>query len=55
MSKTLTLSCHKVVEIMFLGRVPWVPEVFFSVSWEGKKTFGNGGQLIDCAAPIGFK
>ena len=32
-----------------------VPDVSFSVSWDGKKTSGNGGQLTDRAAPIGFK
>ena len=35
--------------------LPRVPDVFSSVSWEGKKKSGNGGQLTDCAAPIGFK
>ena len=35
--------------------LPRVPEAFFSVSWERKKTSGNGGQLTDRAAPIGFK
>ena len=25
----------------------WVPEVFFSVSWEGKETSGNGGSESD--------
>ena len=35
--------------------LPRVPEVFFSVSLEGKKTTGKGGQLTDRAAPIGFK
>ena len=37
------------------GLLPRVPEVFFSVSWEGKKTSGNGDQLTDRATPIGLK
>ena len=37
------------------AEVPRVSEVFFSVSWEGKKTSGNAGQLTDRAAPMGFK
>ena len=32
--------------------LPWVPEVFFSVSFEGKKTSGNGGQLTDGAVTV---
>ena len=28
---------------------------FFSVSWKGKKTSSNGGQLTDRATPIEFK
>ena len=45
-------SGSMILSLIFL---PWVSDVFFSVSWEVKKTSGNSGQLTDRAAPIGFK
>ena len=43
-----------IVGTFFQFSLPWVPEVFFSVSWEGKKTSGNSGQLADIILDLLF-
>ena len=40
------------LSLMFWVELPRVPEVFFSVSWQGKKTSGNGDQLTDHATLV---
>ena len=52
--KLTSRYCLNISAFVSFG-VFWVPEAFFPVSWERKKTSGNGGQLTDRAAPIGVK